>query len=147
MSITIYTYSDPYNLSGEPYWEEIKSCPYFCASQTLVNGLKAIYNDDFLQGRVTTVQNLLEAIYPKWESTNAMVRQHAILDQIMTHGVDQTLEPQMQQNLLGAFIFNREEVFKSIRVLFELNVNPKEILIDKLTPEQKLIVKVDSFFQ
>ena len=73
MSITIYTYSDPYNLSGEPYWEEIKSCPYFCASQTLVNGLKAIYNDDFLQGRVTTVQNLLEAIYPKWESTNAMV--------------------------------------------------------------------------
>ena len=53
MSITIYTYSDPYNLSGEPYWEEIKSCPYFCASQTLVNGLKAIYNDDFLQSQLT----------------------------------------------------------------------------------------------
>ncbi len=142
MSIAIYTYSNPYNLQNEPYWEEIKSCPYFCAAQTLVNGLRALYGDDFQQGRVTTIQNLIEAMYPNWEGTAAVVKQHALLDQIMTQGVDQTLEPQMQQNLLGAFIFNREEVFDSIRVLFELNVNPNEILIDKLTPEQKLIVKV-----
>ena len=142
MSITIYTYSDPYNLAGEPYWEEIKTCPYFCASQTLVNGMKAIYNGDFLQGRVTTVQYLLDAMYKDWESTKTKVRQHAILDQIMTNGVDQTLEPQMQQNLLRAFIFNRDEVFNSIRVFFELNVNPNDILKEKLTPEQKLIVKV-----
>lgn len=142
MSIAIYTYSDPYHLKNEPYWEEIKSCPYFCASQTLVNGLKALYGNDFHQGRVTTVQNLIEAIFPDWESPASVVRQHAVLDRIMTHGVDQALDPKMQQNLLAAFVFNREEVFKSIRVLFELNVNPKEILFEKLTPEQKLIVKV-----
>lgn len=142
MSIVIYTYSDPYHLPNEPYWEEIKSCPFFCASQTLVNGLKALYGSDFQQGRVTTVHNLIEAVYPDWESTASLVKQHAILDQIMNQGVDQTLVPQMQQNLLRAFVFNREEVFRSIRVLFELNVNPKEILIEKLTPEQKLIVKI-----
>lgn len=142
MSIAIYTYSDPYHLSNEPYWKEIKSCPYFCASQTLVNGLKTLYGNDFHQGRVTTVQNLIEALFPDWESPASVVRQHAVLDQIMTQGVDQTLDPKMQQNLLAAFIFNREEVFKSIRVLFELNVDPREILFEKLTPEQKLIVKV-----
>lgn len=142
MSIVIYSYSDPYHLPNEPYWEEIKSCPYFCASQTLVNGLKAIYGSDFMQGRVATVQNLIEAVYPSWESTASMVRQHAALDQIITHGIDQMFDPKTQQNLLGAFKFNREEVFRSIRVLFELNVNPKEILFEKLTPEQKLIVKI-----
>ena len=142
MSIAIYTYSDPYHLPIEPYWEEIKACPYFCASQTLVNGLKAIYSGDFLQGRVTTVQNLIDAVFPEWESTASIIKQHAVLDQIMMHGVDQTLDPKAQQNLLAAFVFNREEVFNSIRVLFELNVHPEEIIIDKLTPEQKLIVKV-----
>lgn len=142
MSIVIYTYSDPYHLPNEPFWEEIKTCPYFCASQTLVNGLKTLYGSDFQQGRVTTVQNLIEAIYPEWEGTAAMVKQHAQLDQIITHGVDQTLDSTAQQNLYNAFLFNREEVFNSVRVLFELNVNPREILYDKLTPEQELILKV-----
>lgn len=142
MSIAIYTYTDPYRLANEPYWEEIKSCPFFCASQTLVNGLRVLYKGDFLQGRVTTVQNLIEAVYPNWENTRTIVKQHALLDQIMTNGIDSTLEPHMQQNLLSSFVFNREDVLKSIRVLFELNVNHKEILTEKITPEQKLIVKV-----
>jgi hypothetical protein len=48
MSIVIYTYSDPYRLKEEPYWDEIKACPYFCAAQTLVNGLKYLYREDFV---------------------------------------------------------------------------------------------------
>ena len=142
MSIVIYTYSDPYHLPNESYWKEIKSCPYFCASQTLVNGLKVLYDADFQQGRVTTVDNLLENLYPDWESAAALVKQHALIDRIIMQGIDHTLEPEMQHNLLGTFIFNREEVFKSIRVLFELKVNPSEIVIDKLTPEQKLIINI-----
>ena len=62
MSLAIYTYKDPYRLESEPYWNEIKTCPYFCVSQTLVNGLKYVYKSDFQQGRVTTVQNLIEAL-------------------------------------------------------------------------------------
>lgn len=142
MSIVIYTYSDPYHLPTEPYWEEIKSCPFFCASQTLVNGLKAIYRNDFIQGRVTTVQNLLNEIFPEWNKPATIIRQHAVIDQIMTQGVGESINPEMQHNLLAAFIFNREDVFDSIRVLFELKINPDEILLDKLTPEQALIVKV-----
>ena len=142
MSIEIYTYSDPYRLPEEAYWNDIKSCPYFCASQTLVNGLRVLYKKEFQNGRVTTMQNLIKELYPGWESTGAAVKQHALLDQIMTQGIGQTLAPEMQNNLLAAFIFNREEVFRSIRILFELNLNPAEILTDKLSPEQKLIVKV-----
>ena len=40
MSIVIYTYHDPYKIDHEPYWDEIKNCPYFCSAQTLVNGLQ-----------------------------------------------------------------------------------------------------------
>ena len=141
MPIAIYTYSDPYHLPDESYWEEIKSCPYFCASQTLVNGLKALYTNDFQQGRVTTVYNLIEGVFPGWESSDTMIKQHAVLDQIMTRGVDETLESKMQQNLLAAFVFNREEVFQSIRVLCELHVKPDEIVLEKLTTEQRLVLK------
>ena len=76
MSIAIYTYRDPYKLNKEAYWDEIKECPYFCVSQTLVNGLKTIYKKDFQQGRVTTIQYLIESLYEYWEST-ACRRIHA----------------------------------------------------------------------
>ena len=44
MPITVYTYHDPYKLKENTnLWKEISSCPYFCVSQTLVNGLKSVY--------------------------------------------------------------------------------------------------------
>ena len=74
MSIVIYTYIDPYQLPRESYWDEIRTCPYFCAAQTLVNGLRSLYTKDFVQGRVTTVQNLLTALFRDWESTAYKIR-------------------------------------------------------------------------
>ena len=51
MSITVYTYHDPYKLNeNSALWGEISNCPYFCVSQTLVNGLKAIYGGTLLSG-------------------------------------------------------------------------------------------------
>ncbi|MGX8701611.1 hypothetical protein [Caproiciproducens sp.] len=142
MSIVIYTYRDPYKLDAEPYWDEIKLCPYFCASQTLVNGLKNIYKKDFQQGRVTTVQNLVETLFEYWESTACIVKQHTDIDNIIANGLPPVLGTTMQENIARAFLFNREEVFESIRVMFELNMNVQDILVDKLTPEQTFIVEV-----
>lgn len=142
MSITIYTYRDPYKLNNEPYWDEIKNCPYFCVSQTLVNGLKYLYKKDFVQGRVTTVQNLVEAIFKYWESTACIVKQHTDIDNIIASGLPPVLGSSMQENIARAFLFNREEVFKSIRVMFELNINVNDVLFDKLTPEQIFIVEL-----
>lgn len=142
MSITIYTYRDPYKLNQEPYWDEIKSCPYFCVSQTLVNGLKYLYKKDFVQGRVTTVQNLVDTMFDHWESTACEVKQHADIDNIISSGLGPVLGSSMQDNITRAFLFNREEVFDSIRVMFELNINVDDIVFEKLTPEQIFIVEV-----
>ena len=63
MPITVYTYHDPYKLKENTnLWKEISSCPYFCVSQTLVNGLKSVYGSSFQIGRVTTVMNLTSAL-------------------------------------------------------------------------------------
>ena len=62
MSIVIYTYHDPYKIDQEPYWNEIKNCPYFCSAQTLVNGLRKHYKGKFDGGRVTTVKMLTDSL-------------------------------------------------------------------------------------
>lgn len=142
MSIEIYTYTNPYELKKEPYWEEIKECPYFCVSQTLVNGLKYLYKDEFQQGRVTTVQRLLDTMYEDWQSTACAVKQHADIDNIISRPMHTTLPQKQQENLKSAFVFNREEVFKSIRTLFELNIKVQDLVTAKLSPEQCFIVEV-----
>ena len=142
MSLAIYTYKDPYRLESEPYWNEIKTCPYFCVSQTLVNGLKYVYKSDFQQGRVTTVQNLIEALYEYWTSTACAVKQHTDIDNIISHNISTLLNGSLQQNMASAFLFNREEVFESLRIMFELNINLQDVVEEKLTPEQKFIVEI-----
>ena len=142
MSIAIYTYKDPYKLELEPFWNEIKACPYFCASQTLVNGLKVVYKNDFHQGRVTTVQNLIEALYEYWTSTACAVKQHTDIDNIITHNLSSLLNSDLQQNMSSAFLFNREDVFESLRIMFELGIDLEDIICEKLTPEQQFIVEI-----
>ena len=142
MSIAIYTYRNPYNLNKEEYWNEIKGCPYFCVSQTMVNGLKTIYKNDFQQGRVTTIQYLVDSLFEYWESTACKIKQHTDIDNIISSGLSPVLGNSMQENIVRAFLYNREEVFESLRVMFELNININDIVSDKLTPEQKFIVEV-----
>lgn len=146
MSIIVYTYHDPYKLRGNEYkdlWEEISNCPYFCVSQTLVNGLKSVYGGDFQIGRVTTVANLVNALFDKWNSTACIVKQHADIDNIITfYQQDIGLSDAEISNVKQSFLFNRDEVFTSIRTMFELKINPENIVQEYLTPEQKFIVSV-----
>lgn len=140
MSIKIYTYQDPYRLNAEPFWKEITNCPYFCVSQTLVNGLKGLYRADFQQGRVTTVKNLTDSIFEQWESTECIIKQHADLDNLVKAGALAVLKEPMQHNLADVLSFNRENIFQSIRVMAELNINLDEIRMEELTQEQGLVV-------
>ncbi|MST52784.1 hypothetical protein [Hornefia butyriciproducens] len=142
MSIVIYTYKDPYRMESEPYWNEIKTCPYFCVSQTLANGLKYVYKSDFQQGRVTTVQNLIEALYEYWTSTACAVKQHTDIDNIISHNISTLLNGSLQLNMASAFLFNREDIFESLRIMFELNINLQDVVEEKLTPEQRFIVEI-----
>ena len=144
MSITVYTYKDPYRLKdNKPLWKEISACPYFCVAQTLVNGLKAVYGDSFKIGRVTTVKNLTDSLYDKWVGTTCAVKQHADLDNIVVgFKENQNLSSSELENVKKSFLFNRDEVFSSIRTMFELRINPESIVDEYLTPEQRFIVEI-----
>ena len=142
MSIVIYTYHNPYSLKeNQELWNEIVNCPYFCVSQTLVNGLKTLYGKDFQINRVTTVKNLTDAVYRYWTGTACAVKQHADIDNIISMASERCgLNADEVENIRKSFLFNRNEVFNSIRTMFELRMNPNNIVEKYLTPEQKFIV-------
>ncbi|WP_097006573.1 hypothetical protein [Lacrimispora amygdalina] len=144
MSIIVYTYHDPYKLNeNSALWGEISNCPYFCVSQTMVNGLKIIYGGSFQIGRVTTAMNLSKSLYDTWMTTSCAVKQHADIDNIIanSHSVNELSEEEID-NIKKSFLFNRDEVFNSIRTLFEMRMDPENIVWDCLSPEQKFIVTI-----
>ena len=144
MSIVIYTYHDPYKLKeNRELWDEISECPYFCVAQTMVNGLKAVYGGVFQVGRVTTVKNLLDSLYEKWVGTACAVKQHADLDNLIVNisSVSGITDNELE-NIKKAFLFNRDEVFSSVRTMFELKIEPQNIVDKYLSPEQRFIVAV-----
>ena len=144
MSIVIYSYHNSYGLKdNKELWNEIVNCPYFCVSQTLVNGLKTLYGKDFQIGRVTTVKNLTDAVYEYWTGTACAVKQHADIDNIIsTASIKSGLNENELENIKKSFLFNRDEVFNSIRTMFELRMNPNNIVEKYLSPEQKFIVYI-----
>lgn len=71
MSLSIYTYSNPYDINNEPYWDSIKNSAHFCVSQTMVNGLEAIY-PELRHGYLATVESLVKTLYPEWNDTKQL---------------------------------------------------------------------------
>lgn len=129
MSIVIYTYHDPYKIDQEPYWNEIKNCPYFCSAQTLVNGLRSHYKGKFDGGRVSTVKILTDSLYVDWASPAWIVKQHTDIDNIINSGFLTDFSESERINISRAFLFNRDDVFASIRTMFEC-----PIMVDKDLP-------------
>lgn len=142
MSIEIYTYQDPYRLDKEDFWNEINDCPYFCVSQTLVNGLESVYGAEFTSARVTTVNNLVKQLFSEWHSPSKIIRQHAAIDNILNYEFKSSFEEKHHANLTQAFKYNRDDVFKSIRTMLELNIDPNNIMEDRLSNEQLFIVEL-----
>lgn len=138
MSLSIYTYSNPYEINNEPYWESIKYAAHFCVSQTMVNGLESIYSE-LQAGQLTTVEFLTEALYPAWDGTETYIKQYAALSDILQKarfkGSDNDKE-----RIRQALGFNKTKMLDSIRLLSEMNLIFDNIKIRKLTEEQKYLV-------
>ena len=141
MAISIYTYKNPYEIRKEKFWPIISNCPYFCSSQTLVNGLSRIDEELFKKSRITTYNALLKNMYSDWMTPYTMVKQYTEIDNIIRNDLCNT-EDLIRSNLYKSFVFNVDDVQKSIRTLFELNVKYKDISLDKLNEEQKYIVDI-----
>lgn len=144
MPISIYTYHNPYKLNSiTELWNEVIECPYFCVSQTLANGLKSVYGDKFQIGRVTTMVNLTNSVYEDWVTTASAVKQHADIDNFVSKfDMEIGLSDDELTNIKKSFLFNRDEVFSSIRSMFELRIDPNNIVDKYLTPEQRFIVAI-----
>ena len=62
MNIVIYTYSNPYRLNTEPYWDLVAQAPHFCVSQTMVNGLEAVYKKKHNLSKACTIEQLMKKL-------------------------------------------------------------------------------------
>ena len=143
MAIVIYTYSNPYRLHKELYWELIKSGFHLCASQTLVNGLCDQYKD-FFTGKLTTITKFINTLYDEWESSATEINQRAVVDNLIEFmAFDELIAEDINiDDIRLSLKRNRAYVVKSIRIMFELCMNPDHIQDAALTYEQKCVVEI-----
>lgn len=141
MAIIIYTYSNPYKINREQYWALIKNAFHLCISQTLVNGLSDQYKE-FYKGKLTTMNRFINNLYLDWESDAIEICQRAYIDNVieyMNFGeyIDDDID---EEDIKTSLKRNRSYVLQSIRIMFELGMNPDNIRNELLTYEQKCIV-------
>lgn len=139
MGIKIYTYPDPYRLEDLPYWKTIKECPIFTASQTLASGMKALYGKE---RKIVPIKSLLDLVYDGWLSTATQIKQHAAIDNVLSTMNSPKFDKLEACNLSNSFLFNRDNVFKSIRVLCELGVAYDDVNKAKVSKEQLYLLEL-----
>ena len=141
MSIIVYTYSNPYKINREQYWALVKNAFHLCVSQTLVNGLCDQYKE-FYKGKLTTMNRFINNLYDKWESDAVEISQRAYIDNLIEYtNFEDFLDEDLDENDLKASLKrNRSYVLQSIRIMFELGMDPNNIRTECLTYEQKCIV-------
>ncbi|MFI3212850.1 MAG: hypothetical protein R3Y24_05860 [Eubacteriales bacterium] len=137
MPFSIYTYSNPYEINKELYWDSVKKCPHFCVSQTMANGMMATY-EEMTAGKVSTVENLVKGLFAYWESSECKIKQYAAVDEAISR-LDIT---DNGEKVKQALRFNRKELNNSIRILFELGMNDDEMRYDLITPEQEYFIRL-----
>lgn len=143
MTVLIHTYSNPYRLTDEDYFTNIKGCFHLCISQTLVNGLCNNYSD-FYFGKLTTYNRFLNVLYNGWNTNAAQIQQRAAVDNVLnTLDFSQFCVNGMQEEKLrNSLRLNRSQLTDSIRTLFELGVERTEAIDKTLTIEQKCMFAV-----
>lgn len=137
MPFSIYTYSNPYEIDKELYWDSIKNCPHFCVSQTMANGMVGIY-EEMTSGKVSTVENLVKGLFAYWESSECKIKQYTDIDKAINllNVIDNA------ENVKQSLRFNRKELCNSMRILFELDMCLEEMRIDLMSEEQKYLVQL-----
>lgn len=144
MAIVIYTYSNPYRLHRERYWSLIKNGFHLCASQTLASGLCDQYKSEFFEGKLTTIIRFINILYDEWESPATEINQRAAIDNLIEYMCfDEMISEDIDiDDIRLSLKRNRAYVVKSVRIMFELGMNPEHIQDAALTYEQKCVVEI-----
>lgn len=137
MSLKIYTYSNPYEIKRESYWNEIKDCAHFCVSQTMVNGLKDIYPS--LGGYLTTIRILINTLYSDWEDENRRVRQIMEVDNAINF---LSIDDDKSGNTRRSLEYNTKSLVKCIRLFKELGLSANSFDISRLNTDQKYLIDI-----
>ena len=139
MGIKIYTYSNPYEIDRESFWNEIKDCAHFCVSQTMVNGMNQTYPLLKMRQATATVRSLVNALYEDWESINTNVRQIMEVDNAISKLNYQT---SCLENVKRSLLFNTRTIASCIRMFKELGLNSNLMVKDKLNIDQQYLVEL-----
>lgn len=142
MPFSIYTYSNPYEIDKELYWDSIKNCPHFCVSQTMANGIMGTYTD-MTAGKVSTVENLVKGLFSYWESSECKIKQYADID----WAIGELDIPENAEKVRQSLRFNRKGLSNSLRILFELDMGLDDMRVDLMSEEQKNLVQLYSLIQ
>lgn len=142
MPFSIYTYSNPYEINKELYWDSIKNCPHFCVSQTMANGMMETY-EEMTAGKVSTVENLVKGLFSYWESSECKIKQYTVIDEAINRLNIVDNEEKIKQSLR----FNRKQISNSLRILFELDMSIEEMRTELMTEEQRHLVDLYSIIR
>ena len=139
MAIKICTYTNPYALEEEEFWDEIRKCPHFCVSQTLVNGIKGTYDCFNENLNITTIRNLVNQLYKQWDDFGTKVRQMIEIDNaIACLDICGEHADSVRKSLYN----NTKSLANSIRIFAELNLNPDDFKTDNINIDQKYLVDI-----
>lgn len=137
MPFSIYTYSNPYEINKELYWDSIKNCPHFCVSQTMANGMIGTY-EEMTVGKVSTVENLVKGLFAYWESSECKIKQYTVIDE----AINRLNIPENEEKIKQSLRFNRKQLSNSLRILFELDMNIEEMRTELMSEEQRHLVEL-----
>ena len=139
MGIKIYTYSNPYDIKRESFWEEINNCAHFCVSQTMVNGIGEIYPPLKNAGLLTTINILLNSMYSDWVSDNVKVAQMMETDNAI-NSID--MDDDESGNAKRSLEYNTRSLVKCMRLFKELGLCADSFDVSRMNAEQKYLVEI-----
>jgi len=139
MGLKIYTYSNPYEIDCEPFWNEIKACAHFCVSQTMVNGMNQTYPLLKTRQATATIRTLVNSLYENWDDINTNVRQIMEVDNAIS---ELNLQTASLENVKRSLLFNTRSIVSCIRMFKELSINSDKMSSDELNIDQRYLVEL-----
>ena len=137
MSIKIYTYSDPYKLKEESFWDKINNALHLCVSQTMVNGMTELYPS--LKKHTTTFMAFLNEFYNNWEKINTKVRQMMEVDNAVER---MTISSENADHIRRSLAYNIKSLVSCIRIFKELGLIPENADCSKLNIDQIYLLQI-----